>query len=120
MKHRSLPVSLTAAAASLAVVAAAAAPAVADPPPDPGDSLGVQSGASLAPTDKVAPSLAKAAGTVTAFVELDAPSAVDLAAQGASPDEVEANAQEVAQLADDVVPQQARSEEHTSELQSRR
>ena len=107
MKHRSLPVSLTAAAASLAVVAAAAAPAVADPPPDPGDSLGVQSGASLAPTDKVAPSLAKAAGTVTAFVELDAPSAVDLAAQGASPDEVEANAQEVAQLADDVVPQQA-------------
>ncbi|MBN0041610.1 S8 family serine peptidase [Cellulosimicrobium cellulans] len=107
MKHRSLPVSLTAAAASLAVVAAAAAPAVADPPPDPGDSLGVQSGASLAPTDKVAPSLAKAAGTVTAFVELDAPSAVDLAAQGATPDEVEANAQEVAQLADDVVPQQA-------------
>ena len=80
MKHRSLPVSLTAAAASLAVVAAAAAPAVADPPPDPGDSLGVQSGASLAPTDKVAPSLAKATGTVTAFVELDAPSAVDLAA----------------------------------------
>lgn len=107
MKHRSLPVSLTAAAASLAVVAAAAAPAVADPPPDPGDSLGVQSGASLAPTDKVAPSLAKATGTVTAFVELDAPSAVDLAAQGASPQEVEANAQEVAQLADDVVPQQA-------------
>ncbi|MCO7274536.1 S8 family peptidase [Cellulosimicrobium cellulans] len=99
--------SLTAAAASLAVVAAAAAPAVADPPPDPGDSLGVQSGASLAPTDKVAPSLAKATGTVTAFVELDAPSAVDLAAQGASPQEVEANAQEVAQLADDVVPQQA-------------
>ncbi|WP_454729938.1 S8 family serine peptidase [Cellulosimicrobium protaetiae] len=99
--------SLTAAAASLAVVAAAAAPAVADPPPDPGDSLSVQSGASLAPTDKVAPSLAKATGTVTAFVELDAPSAVDLAAQGASPDEVEANAQEVAQLADDVVPQQA-------------
>ncbi|WP_277515929.1 S8 family peptidase [Cellulosimicrobium cellulans] len=99
--------SLTAAAASLAVVAAAAAPAVADPPPDPGDSLGVQSGASLAPTDKVAPSLAKATGTVTAFVELDAPSAVDLTAQGASPDEVEANAQEVAQLADDVVPQQA-------------
>lgn len=107
MKHRSLPVSLTAAAASLAVVAAAAAPAVADPPPDPGDSLGVQSGASLAPTGKVAPSLAKASGTVTAFVELDAPSAVDLAAQGASPQEVEANAQEVAQLADDVVPQQA-------------
>ncbi len=35
MKHRSLPVSLTAAAASLAVVAAAAAPAAADPPPDP-------------------------------------------------------------------------------------
>ncbi|MFB8230389.1 S8 family serine peptidase [Cellulosimicrobium sp. NPDC055967] len=99
--------SLTAAAASLAVVAAAAAPAVADPPPDPGDSLGVQSGASLAPTDKVAPSLAKASGTVTAFVELDAPSAVDLAAQGASPDQVEANAQEVAELADDVVPQQA-------------
>ncbi|QJW35763.1 S8 family peptidase [Cellulosimicrobium protaetiae] len=105
MKHRSLPVSLTAAAASLAVVAAAAAPAAADPPPAP--DLGVQSGESLAPTDKVAPSLAKATGTVTAFVELDAPSAVDLAAQGASPDEVEANAQEVAQLADDVVPQQA-------------
>ncbi len=61
----------------------------------------------LEPTEKVAPSLAKATGTVTAFVELDAPSAVDLTAQGASPDEVEANAQEVAQLADDVVPQQA-------------
>jgi len=107
MKHRSLPVSLTAAAASLAVVAAAAAPAAADPPPDPGNALGARSGSTLSPTDKVAPSLATARGTVTAFVELDAPSAVDLAAEGASPDAVEANAQEVAQLADDVVPQQA-------------
>jgi len=107
MKHRSLPVSLTAAAASLAVVVAAAAPAAANPPPDPGSTLAAQPGASFAPTDKVAPSLAKATGTVTAFVELDAPSAVDLAAQGASPDQVEANAQDVVELADEVVPQQA-------------
>lgn len=107
MKHRSLPVSLTAAAASLVVVAGAAVPAAADPPPEPGSGLAAQRDAGLDPTDKVAPSLASASGTVTAFVELDAPSAVDLAAQGASPDQVEANAQEVAALADDVVPQQA-------------
>ncbi|MCB7136316.1 S8 family peptidase [Cellulosimicrobium marinum] len=106
MKHRSLPASLTAAAAGLAVVAAAAVPAVAAPSPDEPGGLAVQSG-DLAPTDKVAPSLASAAGTVTAFVQLDAPSAVDLAAQGASPRQVEQNADEVATLADDVVPQQA-------------
>ncbi|WP_454041036.1 S8 family serine peptidase [Cellulosimicrobium sp. Marseille-Q8652] len=107
MKHRSLPVSLTAAVAGLAVVAAAAVPAAAAPPPDlPGGSA-VERGAGLEPTDKVAPSLAAARGTVTAFVQLDAPSGVDLAAQGASPREVEDNAAEVATLADDVVPQQA-------------
>ncbi|MBD8079804.1 S8 family peptidase [Cellulosimicrobium arenosum] len=100
-----MPVSLTAAAAALAVVVAAGAPASAAPP-DPGD-LAVESGASLEPTTKVAPSLAAASGPVTAFVELDAPSAVDLAAQGASPQQVESNADDVATLADGVVPQQA-------------
>ncbi|MBD5786181.1 S8 family serine peptidase [Cellulosimicrobium terreum] len=109
MKHRPLPVSLTAAAAAVAVVAAAAAPAGAAPP-DPGD-LAVATSSSLSPagspTDKVAPSLAAAAGQVTAFVELDAPSGVDLAAQGATPAEVEGNAADVTALADDVVPQQA-------------
>ncbi|WP_435737094.1 S8 family serine peptidase [Cellulosimicrobium sp. PMB13] len=107
MKHRSLPVSLTAAAAGLAVVAAAAVPAAAAPPPDEPGGLAVQRNAGLEPTDKVAPSLASATGTVTAFVQLDAPSGVDLAAQGASPQEVEDNAADVATLADDVVPQQA-------------
>jgi subtilisin family serine protease len=107
MKHRSLPVSLTAAAAGFAVVAAAAVPAVAAPPPDEPGGLAVQRDAGLEPTTKVAPSLAAASGTVTAFVQLDAPSGVDLAAQGASPQEVEDNATEVATLADDVVPQQA-------------
>ncbi len=107
MKHRSLPVTLTAAAAGIAVAAAGALPAAAAP--QPGDPAGtsVRDDAALEPLDKVAPSLASAAGTVTAFVELDAPSGVDLAAQGASPQEVEDNAADVATLADDVVPEQA-------------
>ncbi|OLT50228.1 hypothetical protein [Cellulosimicrobium sp. CUA-896] len=81
MKHRSLPATLTAAAAGLAVAAAGALPAAAAPAPDDPPSTSVRDGASLDPVDKVAPSLAAAAGTVTAFVELDAPSGVDLTAQ---------------------------------------
>lgn len=116
MKHRSW----YAGAVGLAVAAAGALPASASPDPSGGPDLTTQTadlslGFSAASndshdpgtTDKVAPSLSSAKGGVTAFVQLDAASAVDLAAQGATPQEVAANAAEVTELADDVVPQQA-------------
>src|SRR5690625_6346775 len=86
---------LTAAAAALALGAATmlgAVPAGADPEEPEGLPA-------LAPGDKVSEPLRAAEGQVTAFVQLDAPSALDVAEQGGEPAD--------------------RSEEHTSELQSR-
>ncbi|WP_265522893.1 S8 family peptidase [Oerskovia flava] len=104
MKRRSLLAALS----SLAVASAAALPAAAAPPPDPADGPGLPvASADLAPTDKITPSLADATGPVTAFVELDAPSGVELSESGASPSQVEAGREDVAELADEVVPQQA-------------
>ncbi len=106
MKHRSL----LAAVSGLAVVAASALPAASapsDPAGSSGPTLTSQSAESLAlDPGKVAPSLAESSGTVTAFVQLDTPSGVELSEQGASAAQVEDNQAVVEQLADSVVPAQ--------------
>src|SRR6478735_8697697 len=109
MKHRSLLAALS----GLAVAAASTLPAASlpsDPAGPSGPDLTSKSASSLSPTEseagKVAPSLADSSGTVTAFVQLDTPSGVDLADQGASPAQVEDNQAVVERLADTVVPAQ--------------
>ncbi|WP_407344701.1 S8 family serine peptidase [Pengzhenrongella phosphoraccumulans] len=94
-----------AALTSLAVVVATAlgASGAGAASPDPG-SPGLPVAASLPATDKVAPSLDGADGPVTAFVQLAAPSALDVAETGAPPAEVAAAAQTIETLADAVVP----------------
>ena len=74
--------------------------------PDPG-SPGLPIASSLSLTDKVAPSLGTADGQVTAFVQLAAPSALDVAETGAPPAEVAAAAKTITTLADAVVPDQS-------------
>lgn len=98
----------TATVAALSMVTAAAVPALAAPPPDDTGSPGVSVAGPLSgtTTDKVAPSLALAQGEVTAFVQLDAPSGADRAAEGASPAQVRAAEEKVQALADEVVPAQ--------------
>ncbi|MGV8966077.1 MAG: S8 family serine peptidase [Cellulomonas sp.] len=94
-----------AALTSLAVVVASAlgAAGASAASPDPG-SPGLPVASSLPPSDKVAPSLGTADGPVTAFVQLAAPSALDVAETGASPAEVAAAAETITTLADAVVP----------------
>jgi len=93
---------LTAATGALvlgAVTALGAVPAAADadPPPLP----------SLDPGDKVAESLQEVTGDVTAFVQLDAPSALDVVESGGDSAQAEEAAEEVEAIAQDVVPAQA-------------
>ena len=97
---------LLAALTSLAVAAATAlgAPAAgAAPAPDPGQT-GLPIATPALPSDKVAPSLIAADGPVTAFVQLAAPSALDVAESGAGAAAVAAAARAIATLADEVVP----------------
>jgi subtilisin family serine protease len=105
-----VPMSLT------AFGAAAAAPGD-EPPPTGG--IPVVSGRDLVrpagsddeartrPGSKVAPSLLEATGEVTAFVELDAPSALDTAEAGGTQAEVAEAAEDVEVLAEEVVADQA-------------
>ena len=105
-----VPLSLT------AFGAAAAAPGD-EPPPTGG--IPVVSGRDLVrpagsddeartrPGSKVAPSLLEATGEVTAFVELDAPSALDTAEAGGTQAEVAEAAEDVEVLAEEVVADQA-------------
>ena len=100
---------LTAAASALALGAVTllgAVPAAGDTEPPAPPSL-----PSLAPDTKVSESLASAEGTITAFVQLDAPSALDVVESGGSSSEAQAAVAEVETLAEDVVPAgaQARS-----------
>ncbi len=92
-------------AAAFAITAVAILPASATTSPDPVDLTAITD--SHLPESKVAPALTDVSGTVTAFVQLDAPSGAELEAQGASPRMIESNAETVADLADDVVPQRA-------------
>jgi len=97
--------SLTAAASALvlgAVTVLGAVPAAGDTDPPP-----VPDVPSLDPGTKVSDSLSAAEGTVTAFVQLDAPSALDVVEAGGSSAEAAAAAAEVETLAEDVVPGQA-------------
>ena len=95
--------SLTAAASALtlgAVTILGTVPAAGDTDPPSGlPALDVGS--------KVSPALATAEGSVTAFVQLDAPSALDVVEEGGSPAEAEEAAAQVESLAADVVPTRA-------------
>ena len=76
----------------------------------PGDSPGltIERGTNLTassdPMARLGSALAAASGSVTAFVQLDAPSGVDTAEAGGSASAVEAAAAEVEDLAEEVVP----------------
>ncbi|WP_127573630.1 S8 family serine peptidase [Georgenia faecalis] len=95
---------LTAALTTLTLAAAAAlGPAAAAVPDD--DPSGLPAQAGIDATDKVVPALRDAQGRVTAFVQLDAPSALDVAESGGSDAAVTAAAADIEALADDVVPQ---------------
>ena len=97
---------LLAALTSLAVAAATAigaAGATAAPEPGPGSS-GISRAAATLPKDKVAPALGRAEGQVTAFVQLAAPSAVEVARSGANAAAVHGAATKINALAAAVVP----------------
>lgn len=117
MTRRSLRASLTvlALAASTTLgaggVASAAGPGAASPPLplDPGLAAGagdpIASDDVLAGTEgKVSSGLADADGTVTAFVQLDAPSGLDVAEDGGDAAAVQAATAQVEQVAEAVVP----------------
>src|SRR5690606_17921420 len=95
--------SLTAATSALvlgAVGVLGAVPASADPAaPEPLPSLDLP--------DKVGETLRAAEGTVTAFVRLDAPSALDVVESGGSTSEAGEAVEDVESLAEDVVPAEA-------------
>jgi len=92
---------------SLAVAAATALGAsAAGAAPDTGPgSTGIPIAGSALGKDKVAPSLGGADGQVTAFVQLAAPSALDVAEIGADEAAVDAAAETIKALADEVVPE---------------
>lgn len=99
--------SLIAAVSSLAVAvttALGATAAAAAPHADPGGGI---PGPDRQDVGKVSSALTAARGTVTAFVQLDAPSGVEVAEAGGSKAEVKAAAEDVDALAAEVVPDRA-------------
>ncbi|HEX5332867.1 MAG TPA: S8 family serine peptidase [Cellulomonas sp.] len=109
MKRRPLLAALTTLvlAVSTAMVGAGAAGAANHRSPDPGSPGGpVVSGKDLR-HGKVAPALEKVTGTVTAFVQLKAPSGLDVADKGGDAAAVRAATDAVEQQAAAVVPDQA-------------
>src|SRR5690625_4845485 len=96
--RRSLPAAVSAFILA-AVMALGAVPAGADPGEPPGLP-------ELDPDQKVADSLAQAERRVTAFVQLDAPSALDVVEQGGSAAAAEGAAADVEGMAAEVVPTQ--------------
>ena len=97
---------LFAAFTSVAVLATTAlgSAAAAAPQAQPGaEGLTVRS-APASPREKIAPSLAEAEGTVTAFVELAAPSTADVAATGATAAAVDVAEQRIGTLVDAASP----------------
>ena len=109
MKRRPLLAALTTLvlAVSTAMVGAGAAGAANHRSPDPGSPGGpVVSGKDLR-HGRVAPALEKATGTVTAFVQLKAPSGLDVADKGGDPAAVRAATDAVEQQAAAVVPDKA-------------
>ncbi|MDM8086276.1 S8 family serine peptidase [Cellulomonas cellasea] len=102
-----LPVAL----ALLASALTGAGPATAAPPDSPAAEAGAPGG-SVAPADalsdaKVSRAMAEATGHVTAFVQLDAPSALDVHEDGGDAAQVQAATEQVEQLAEAVIPAEA-------------
>ena len=100
--HRRLAVGLTAVSLALASTLAAA-PAATAAPPDLPDLSGHVLDREV-PAVSVGEALAEAVGTVTAFVELDTPSGVEVAEAGGDPADVLEAAARTRAVADDVLP----------------
>lgn len=104
---RRLLAGLTAASVVLASAALGAPAATAAPPPDDVSGLLVGSEVTVDRTEGVGDALADATGTVTAFVELETPSGVEVAQDGGSPADVRKAAAATQAAAQDVVPAEA-------------
>ncbi len=104
---RRLLAGLTAASVALTTALLGAPAATAAPPPDDLSGLLVQGDLPGERVDAVGTALAQATGTVTAFVELDTPSGVEVAADGGSPAQVLEAAGRTQDVAADVVPADA-------------
>ncbi|WP_449386281.1 S8 family serine peptidase [Cellulomonas soli] len=102
--------SLTLTSAVLGTSALLGSAAAAAPPPDtpvaadPALSSGLTATTEGSPSGKVSADLAEADGTVTALVQLDTPSAVEVTAEGGDAADVQAAAADTEDLAADVVP----------------
>ncbi|GAA3794135.1 S8 family serine peptidase [Cellulomonas soli] len=102
--------SLTLTSAVLGTSALLAGAAAAAPPPDtpvaadPALAATLSTTAEDSPSGKISADLADADGTVTAIVQLDAPSGVEVTAEGGDPAAVQAAAEDTEDLAADVVP----------------
>ena len=106
MPRRPVLAAVTALSVAVSTALLGATGAAAAPPPDrptAGDARSIQGRLDA----KIARDLVSASGTVTAFVQLDAKSGSDVAADGGSPAEVKAAAADAEALADEVVPDQA-------------
>lgn len=104
---RRLLAGLTAASVVLTSALIGAPAASAAPPPDDLSGLVVGSDVPVEKVEGVGDALADATGTVTAFVELDTPSGVEVAADGGAPAAVLAAAERTQDVAADVVPAEA-------------
>lgn len=105
MSRRPLLAAITALSVTLGTAVLGAQAAAAAPPPDTpvaGDPDRLDARAS----GRVSLDLQQAEGRVTAFVQLDAKSGADVVAEGGTPAEVQAQAAETEELAQDVVPQE--------------
>ncbi|GHS85404.1 peptidase S8 [Actinomycetota bacterium] len=121
MTRRPLLASLTALAVAVATTALAATGATAQPVPTAPDDTGGAGGpvVSAEPLEsaKISEGLADATGQVTAFVQLDAPSGLDVAEQGGDAAAVQAATDDVQALAEDVVPAEQSARSATAEPQ---
>ena len=108
MNRRPLLAALVSAVLAVPITMGAAHAAPPPEPPAP-PGLPVVSGRDVArpsgEVEKVSPSLAGASGRVTAFVQLDAPSRLDVTEAGGDAAEVDAAAAQVEALAEEVVPE---------------
>ncbi|WP_163275889.1 S8 family serine peptidase [Cellulomonas iranensis] len=106
---RRLLAGLTAASVVLTSALLGSSGASAAPPPDDLSGLLVAGDVPVTKVEGVGDALAEARGTVTAFVELDTPSGVEVAADGGSPAQVREAAAATEAAAADVVPAEASS-----------
>ncbi|WNB85323.1 S8 family serine peptidase [Cellulomonas sp. ATA003] len=99
-----LAVAATTALGPAAASTSTTVPAADVDPVRSGLTLAAMPGSSSSTPDKVAPGLDGVQGIVTAFVELSAPSALDVAEEGGSTAALEAATEHIESLAEDVVP----------------